>query len=629
MKMPRNKILGGVRRGQVLRNYGPGAIIDFKLEKGGAVCIIASSIDQWPRAISQPSYNVKIEEDRLQHKLGKDHFRLPPVIASDDADDVEENKYRRLKGYRFPKYLQCSNCNEIKNYTKFYTEDGDPSRRCMKCESKLNEKIYAIPTRFITCCTNGHINEFPWDFWYKSQILHVPGKNCNEPGNMKMKLIQEGSLGLSGLKLLCINCGSSNSLEAIFGEDALKNIGFSCNGYKPWLGERDKEPCNVHPRVLQRGASNTFFAKEESSLTIPPLNDEFVDIFGFNFRTFANKSKEEIKTVLDVLTDEREKLITQFGNVDKGIDEIIKRNNYLESPQRRDLKSEEYKKFLNPYDKDFDFEVVGQQKDFEVRSKKVPESLKTYISEVIQVMRLREVMVLTGFTRIYPPDDARATISKIVRTDADSKINWLPASEVRGEGIFIKLNENELNKWENNPLIKERSSLIIDAYVRDWKKRHGEDSTTPIRITPRYLLIHSLVHILIRQLTYDCGYYTSSLRERIYVSDDMENMMGFLIYTATSDADGSLGGLCRQAETERFEKTFMNAIENSRWCSSDPLCITKTANINEDYNLSGCHSCMMLPETACEQFNSFLDRAFLVGDSEGKINGFFKDILNE
>ena len=102
----------------------------------------------------------------------------------------------------------------------------------------------------------------------------------------------------------------------------------------------------------------------------------------------------------------------------------------------------------------------------------------------------------------------------------------------------------------------------------DWKKRHGEDSVTPIKITPRYLLIHSLVHVLIRQLTYDCGYYTSSLRERIYVSDDMENMMGFLIYTATSDADGSLGGLCRQAETERFEKTFMNAIENSRWCSS-------------------------------------------------------------
>lgn len=627
--MPRNKILGGIRRGQVLRNHGPGSIIDFKLEQSGSVSIISSSIDQWPNANNPPRYNIKIEEERLQHKLGKDHFRLPPVVAGEDTDGVEENKYRRLKGYRFPRWLQCPVCNEIKKFSKFHTEDGDPSRRCLKCENKTKEKVYAIPTRFITCCTNGHINEFPWEFWYKSQIIHKKGMNCTDTSKIRMRLIQQGSLGLSGLKLQCINCNASNSLENIFSEDTLKNVGYSCSGYQPWLTERDKESCNVSPRVLQRGASNTYFAKEESSLTIPPLNDEFVDIFGFNFRQLSGKTVEEIEQVVNLMDEWKTKLLQQYGDIKKGCEEIYKRNQYLENPQRRDLRAEEYKKFIKPDEKDYDFETIGQQKDFEVRSKEVPSKLLPYLSDLIQVMRLREVMVLTGFTRIYPPDDARSKIAEIVKSNAKDKINWLPASEVRGEGIFIKFSEKKLSQWENIPIIIERSELIKNAYIADWKKRHGEESVAPIKITPRYLMIHTLSHLLTRQLTYECGYYTSALRERLYVSDDLEKMMGLLIYTASSDADGSLGGLSRQAETNRFEKTFISAIKSSAWCSADPLCITKTANIREDYNLAGCHSCVMLPETSCEQFNSFLDRSLVVGDPEGRFEGFFQDLINE
>ena len=67
------------------------------------------------------------------------------------------------------------------------------------------------------------------------------------------------------------------------------------------------------------------------------------------------------------------------------------------------------------------------------------------------------------------------------------------------------------------------------------------------------MLIHSLAHAVIDQWALDSGYPASSLRERLYVDDDMA---GFLIYTATSDSAGSLGGVVAEAEPDRLEASF-------------------------------------------------------------------------
>src|SRR4249919_1963736 len=90
-------------------------------------------------------------------------------------------------------------------------------------------------------------------------------------------------------------------------------------------------------------------------------------------------------------------------------------------------------------------------------------------------------------------------------------------------------------------------------------------------------------------------------------------MAGVLIYTATTDSDGTLGGLERQGTSARFERVFLNAIESQRWCSSDPLCIEGAMTGVEAFSQAACHACCLAPETSCEHYNRFLDRALLVG----------------
>jgi hypothetical protein len=127
-----------------------------------------------------------------------------------------------------------------------------------------------------------------------------------------------------------------------------------------------------------------------------------------------------------------------------------------------------------------------------------------------------------------------------------------------------------------------------------------------------------------RQLSLECGYSTASLRERLYSGPGRS---GVLIYTATTDADGTLGGLQRQGEGKRMQATLREAIAAQRWCSSDPLCIRDLMMVSNASNLAACHACLLAPETSCEHFNQFLDRALLVGTPEHPEIGFFADWL--
>ncbi len=143
---------------------------------------------------------------------------------------------------------------------------------------------------------------------------------------------------------------------------------------------------------------------------------------------------------------------------------------------------------------------------------------------------------------------------------------------------------------------------------------------------PRLVLLHTLAHLLINQLTYECGYSSASLRERLYVSPGGDGMNGLLIYTAAGDSEGTLGGLVRMGQPERFEEILRNAITNARWCSSDPVCMDSHGQGPDSCNLAACHSCALLPETACEEFNRFLDRGLVAGTRDNPGLGFFSSL---
>ncbi|NTW70579.1 MAG: DUF1998 domain-containing protein [Chlorobiaceae bacterium] len=608
--MPRNE-LGKIRRSSVLSMFGPGAIVDFRAgEKGGAaVSVITAGLDDWDESALPAGLrnSQTIFEPRLQKKLGVGGFRLPPVVSESEVQSSS-----CLRGVRFPIWLQCPQCNRLKRVERWARDPGDPGCYCGECTASApgRHRVYVIPVRFIVACEHGHIDEFPWDHW----VGHSPDCKRLKP----LKLTTEGA-GLAGLILTCTECGKRRSMERIFQKGAL--TGLTCSGRRPWL-KGPNENCNKTPRALQRGASNLYYPVVHSVLDIPPWSDSLQKMLGQYWHSFVSMSDPTVEN----LKIQANFLMPILGNI--GLDaeqiaaRIFHRLRLITDFDSDNIKRDEYEQLTNAPDL-----TSEEDSEFEIRQESIPMGLTPYLEQIVRVVRMREVRAMSGFTRILPPD--------VVDNNSDVRIspirlhnsNWLPAVEVRGEGIFITLNIQYLATWEELPMVVERAAQINNSFVEAWQQRVGLDGLPDRKITPRFLLIHSLAHSLMRQLALECGYDSSSLCERLYVEDGVTGMCGLLIYTATQDADGTLGGLVRQGQPHRLEELIVNGLFSMKWCSSDPLCIQGLASVSEAFNLAACHSCLLAPETACEEYNRFLDRAMLIGLPEDPRVGFFEPLI--
>src|SRR5690606_2411100 len=98
--------------------------------------------------------------------------------------------------------------------------------------------------------------------------------------------------------------------------------------------------------------------------------------------------------------------------------------------------------------------------------------LKDVYADVIQVERLREVRALVGFTRLDAPDPMDPTLVHPAPL-ARAKLEWVPASEVRGEGIFLRLPEELLADWEARVTDTERMQTHREAYARFRHSRYS------------------------------------------------------------------------------------------------------------------------------------------------------------
>ena len=202
---------------------------------------------------------------------------------------------------------------------------------------------------------------------------------------------------------------------------------------------------------------------------------------------------------------------------------------------------------------------------------------------------------------------------------SNNRLDWYPGIELLGEGIFIRLNEDALEKWEKNN---------IEYYI-PMHQRLENSNVECINFSPRYVLLHTLSHLLIRQLALECGYSGASIKERIYCTypESEIKMAGILLYTSSSDSDGSLGGLVRKGLPATFETIFRNMLQEASWCSSDPVCIESHAQGYDSLNYAACHACTLLPETSCEMRNCLLDRGAVVGSIHDRNRGYFGSIL--
>ncbi len=246
------------------------------------------------------------------------------------------------------------------------------------------------------------------------------------------------------------------------------------------------------------------------------------------------------------------------------------------------------------------------------------------IAESMLVKRLREVRALQGFTRGVAPLESEPDHRLAALHQSD--INWLPAIEVKGEGVFLKFDEDRLQAWETKPeVIKQVEQMRLNhlALLRERTRTDSKAKAPGSPVSPRFVLLHTLAHVLINEWSLDGGYPASALRERLYAN---ESMAGILLYTATSDSAGSLGGIVAQGDPKSLSETLRSALARASWCSNDPLCMESGASGADSVNLAACHACVLLPETSCELNNSFLDRTLLIGSPVGGVPGYFQHI---
>lgn len=587
--------IGELRRSAAASTFGPGAVADLRTSKGAPVSVIMAGLDEWQDNFPDQERDL-VYDPRLQRALGVDAFRLAPVWHSGEG-----SASRRIPAARFPRWLQCPKCHRIDETANWSTAAGDAGRWCAACTASAEggSKVHVVPVRFIRACRAGHIDEFPWRNW----LTH--DANCR--GSSILRLIARGT-GLARLLLCCDGCAAERSMDAAFDRSGPGR--WRCTRWEPWLGVTATE-CDEAMRAVQRGASNLYFPVSESSLLIPPWDDEIQLRLGHYW-----------PDLLDVPPDERRSwLVTRVGNgriqpptgwsPEHFVSSVLERARVYEEPPA-DLRDGEWHRiaYSNP--------TTTPSRDFEVRLEVVRRELQPEVALLARVVRLREIRALRGFTRIDPPPSGGDTGPAVIAPISRRAYRWLPAVEVRGEGLVVGLDEAIVASWEARANVVRRFEPLNTAWRAQYLDRYGVEPRR--RLTPRFLLVHTLAHVLMRRLSLQCGYSSSALRERLYVGD---GMAGALIYTGTTDADGTLGGLQREGQAERAASLLREAIADVRWCSSDPLCSTGAMAAADSLNLAACHACSLAPETSCEEFNQFLDRACLIGTPAAPELGFF------
>ena len=633
-----------------MTTFGIAQIVSFPMEVSMMIC----GLDLWDQKIKQRKIEggsnaidesiLRISERRLQRLLDVSYFRKPfPYNTSS-----KKNNYLTIPGVRFPQWHHCvkRKCGRMREVSLTFVAE---KVECPSCNSKM------IPVRFVAACLDGHIQDIPFKEWVHNGPVPDDGNNHEHLTYMT----GTGAGDLGSIYIKC-NCNKGKTLTGLMFvrkdehrvfNSALARIGLNedeggkytpdnpnnsnpsgqyCRGYRPWLGREgitDPENCNAHLQVLIRGGSNIHYSNSVSALYLPETEEDTNPIVAKIFERLSRKklksyrNQDSSDTVLSAVLETQPEVGS--GQISKGelvegvIAELSRKNEPAEVDDESDLRQEEYKYILRGRNSEnSDFKALKQSFDEYVES----ELLEEHFETVVLIERLKETRVFTGFSRITPDNsDRQGKMRQLSR----EPVNWLPAYEVFGEGIFLKFRDGRIDEWQKNSgdkfnrLIKRYHTAMFNRRA-DYEKRD---------INGAFIMIHTFAHLLIKRLCFNCGYGSSSLKERIYYSSSPENRMnGILIYTSSGDSEGSMGGLVRQGKEQSLGKLLKDSTEDARWCSSDPVCsdIGRSSGQGPDnINGSACHNCCIIPETSCEEFNKLLDRSAIYGYLDEPSIGYF------
>ena len=591
---------GQLRRSQVITTYGPGALID--LPKDSA---IVGGLETWPR----PADLEEIHEPRLSGKLRLMTEGPPPgLYAPPPASSDPREPVRGIRAWRFPEWFVVQEAVDGRNDA----QDDRLRRRSRRLvhRTALDERGRfdgqpVVATRFVRACPKGHVDDIAW-----YRFVHGAGDACRH----QLWLDEHGTSGdLSDLVVRC-GCGKRRGLHEA--KEIEHRPLDDCSGERPWLGRHARESCHLPARLLIRTASNAWFSQVVSVLSLPESGlavDQTVAALWDDLQIVDSAAALAFITRKRAVAER----LAPFAETEI-LDAIRRRTSGAGG--ERPVKQVELDALLAapegfgadaPIDADFHAQRLPDR-----AWRRAADSLAAGIAAVVQLHRLREVCALAGFTRFEAvmPDINGEYDTDVERAEIALDSSWFPAVENRGEGIFLQLDAGAVDRWLARPGVARRLDALDAGHQRWDERRRAQSRNQHARPFPGgpYVLLHTLAHLLIQSLAVRCGYPAASIRERIYV-DGETRRFGLLLYTASADAEGTLGGLVQQARS--IEDHLAQALRGAALCSNDPVCAWHDSGRSlEERWLHGaaCHGCALVAETSCEMRNDYLDRALVV-----------------
>lgn len=620
---------------------GVGSIIETR---DGSILI--ENFNEWPffqTLDGQFEEHNRITDKRFKNRLSKYFQELEDLIKI-PVNDLKQgykpdNPFAFLSAKYFPEWFYCNNCkrfDRIDNWKNSWVNNVETNHKenfyppkCSSCYVRNRDKKRKFfdleQVRFVLTSPNGEIADIPWDKW---ALMRTNKKektnNAEEEETITLKNIQvpedvifeyKTSDKLDDLKGIWIIAKRKNGEQLNFTTlSGLFNLRVRIQDLLPNTKETD-----ILFKPVIRSSNSVYYPNILSSIYIP-ANDELNE-FSINLikdecndgssPQMISKNLKRYKNI-EIDSETIEKLIENDFSEREA--EIAKTENQY--------RFDEYKFIIKK-----DSERIEDKLIFNKIEK--PLFQNDLIKSIYKMDKIKITSVQTSYTRQEPistnsvleDDDIEKTTNESIVKKFTSKFGkttkYLPAIESFGEGVFFEFDQDTLNDWiKKNPKILERISILVGN-----KQQYESSLNDELDLNPKYILIHTFSHLIIKELEYLCGYPSTSIQERLYIDEEL-GMNGVLIYTIAG-SEGSYGGITSICDDNKIGKLIESAMIRAIDCATDPICYHTHGQGVANLNLSACFSCSLLPETSCEVFNCFLDRRILVD----KEYGYFKNLI--
>lgn len=619
--------------------------------------ILISPFSEWPffQVVNGKfeDHNI-INDKRFKNRLSKYFQELESLIRI-PVNELKQgynpdNKFAFLSAKYFPEWFYCSSChkfdklsnwkhnwdNNVKNKLPKDKNGKDNGYyffppKCYSCylknEKKKKKYFNLEQVRFVLTAPNGEIADIPWDKW--ALLPKQSKKTNNESGDtIEDEIITLSDITVpSGVSFEYKTSDKLDDLKGIWiiaknkkGEQinfttlsGLFNLRLRIQDLFPNTNEND-----ILFKPVIRSSNSVYYPNILSSIFIP-ANDELNEYT-------INLIKEECEDGSNATQISKNLRRYKKIEIDAYIIQELINNNFSEreteiAKTENQYRFDEYKFIIDNGSCVRKEELIFNKIDDQFFQNELIES-------IYKMDKIKITSVQTSYTRQEPismdsflMDEDIETLStesikKKFTSKEGSNTSYLPAIESYGEGIFFDFDDIKLDNWVNShPDIEKRISTIIENH-----NNLEADFNDGLELTPKFILLHTFSHLIIKELEYLVGYPATSIQERLYIDDELK-MNGVLIYTIAG-SEGSYGGLTSICDNDKIGKLIESAMIRAKDCATDPICYHTNGQGVSNLNLSACFSCTLLPETSCEMFNCYLDRRLLID----KGYGYFKDV---